>query len=140
MSIRTRVLGVALALAAGSAAAQEAPPSLDFNLHLDCMGAVTSTGSAHASLGNELLVDVEGYVGRLRLPRAMLKPGDAGWRPLRAVKVDEHLVTAQLWASFIHRQLVVIDRVSGHIDFAGYDGFGYHGDCQPYDANSAQKF
>ncbi len=131
-------MGVALAFAAGSAVAQQAPPPLDFSLHLDCTGVVAAAG--HATPHNELLVDVDGYVGRVRLPRVMLKPGDEGWRRLRRVNVDEHLVTAQLWATFINRSPVVIDRVSGHIEFAGYNGFTYTGDCRPYDVNAAQRF
>jgi hypothetical protein len=59
---------------------------------------------------------------------------------MRDIKLDEHLITGHFWMSPWNRPSVVIDRVTGRIALAGFHGFGFHGDCLPYDANAAQRF
>jgi hypothetical protein len=132
MPTRIGVFGVALAFVAGVAAAQGAPPSLAFDLHLRCTGAV---------LADDLvLVDIVGDRGRIRLPPVMRHAGgDAGWRPMWGLRVDEHLITGRFEMNLWNRPLVVIDRVTGRIGFTAFRGFAFHGDCLPYDANAAQK-
>ena len=135
--------GVALAFMAGSAMAQAQgePPSLAFDLHLHCLGATSVVGEGPVSADDPMLVDITGDRGRIRVPHIMRHPGgDEGWRPMRDIKLDEHLITGHFWMSPWNRPSVVIDRVTGRIALAGFRGFGFHGDCLPYDANAAQKF
>jgi hypothetical protein len=133
MPTRIGVFGVALAFMAGAAVAQHTPPSLAFDLHLRCTGA---------GLANDpVLVAVAGDRGRIRLPHALRHSiGDEGWRPMWDISVDEHLITGRFEMNLWNRPLVVIERVTGRINFTAFRGFGFHGDCIPYDANTAQKF
>jgi hypothetical protein len=134
--------GIALALVAGSAAAQAQgePPSLAFDLHLQCLGATSHAGVV-VSAADPLLVDITGDRGRVRIPHVMRHPGgDEGWRSMGDIKLDEHLITSHFWLSVWNRPSMVIDRVTGRISLIGFSGFGFHGDCRPYDANEAQKF
>ena len=135
--------GVALAFMAGSAAAQAQgePPSLAFDLHLQCLGATSVVGLGPVSADDPMLVDITGDRGRIRIPHIMRHPGgDEGWRPLWGLKLDEHLINGHFAMNLWNRPSVTIDRVSGRIALIGFRGFAFHGDCLPYDANAAQKF
>ena len=135
--------GVALAFVAGSAAAQAQgePPSLAFDLHLRCLGATSHVGAGLVSADDPLQVDITGDRGRIRIPHVMRHPGgDEGWRPMHDIKLDEHLITGHFWMTPWNQPSVVIDRVTGRISLVGFRGFGFHGDCLPYDANVSQKF
>ncbi len=141
MPFRTRVFGVALALVAGSAAAQGQPPGLAFDLHLSCLGVTTHAGVGPVSADDPLLVDITGDEGRIRIPHVMRHPGgDEGWRPMRDLKLDEHLITGHFAMSLWNRPSVVIDRATGHLDLVGFRGFGFHGACAAYDPNAVRKF
>jgi hypothetical protein len=143
MPFRNWVFGVALAFAAGSAAAQAVgePPSLAFDLHLQCLGATSVVGAGLVSAADPMLVDITGDRGRIRIPHIMRHPGgDEGWRPLKDLKLDEHLITGHFAMNLWNWPSVTIDRVSGRIALVGFRGFAFHGDCAAYDANAAQKF
>jgi hypothetical protein len=141
MSGKIGLAGLALALVAGSAAAQGEPPNLAFALHLRCLGVV-SYDTAPITVDNALLVDIEGDRGRIRMPRVLRQPGggDVGWRPLHEIKMDEHLITGHFAVSPWNWPSVVIDRVSGHLDLVGFRGYAFHGDCGAYDPNDDRRF
>ncbi|HEX4198860.1 MAG TPA: hypothetical protein VHZ26_15595 [Caulobacteraceae bacterium] len=136
--MRIWVFGLALALAAGSAAAQDlAPPGLAFELHLDCT-------AAHA--GGEVFVDVTGDQGRILLARAAAahKRGNDDWRPLSDIQVDDHLITARFSTGLLGGLLggpsMTVDRMTGRIDISGSRNTAFHGDCTAIDPNAARKF
>jgi hypothetical protein len=141
MSSKMGLAGVALALVAGAAAAQGEPPSLAFDLHLRCLGVV-SYATEPITVDNALLVDIDGDRGRIRMPRILRQPGggDVGWRPLHAIRVDQHLVSGHFDITPWNRPSVVIDRVSGHLDLVGFRGYAFHGDCAAYDPNDDRRF
>ncbi|HEY5007966.1 MAG TPA: hypothetical protein VII42_08175 [Caulobacteraceae bacterium] len=137
------VFGAALAFLAGSATAQAVgePPSLAFDLHLHCLGATSVVREGPVSADDPMLVDITGDRGRIRIPHIMRHPGgDEGWRPLKDLKLDEHLITGHFALNLWNWPSVTIDRVTGRIALIGFHGFAFHGDCAAYDASTAQKF
>jgi hypothetical protein len=142
MPFRIWVLGAALALAASAAVAQEAPPGLALNLHLHC--AAGKTDPTAGPTGDQVLVDVLGDLARIRIPSNVLPAkqggGEADWKPISDLQVDDHLITGHVGMGFLNKPSLTIDRMSGRIDVGGAKGFGFHGNCAAYDQNAAPKF
>jgi hypothetical protein len=138
------VFGLALALAAGSAAAQDlAPPGLAFELHLHCAAGKTMPADLGAPsaprTGDEVYVDITGDQGRILLPHAVAahKKGSDDWKALSNIQLDDHLITAHYSSGLFGGPSMTVDRMTGRIDISGHDAF--HGDCDAIDPN-ARKF
>ena len=160
MPSRTGVIALALAaFSASAAASQPLPPPLSFDLHLHCTGSWTAPVSkprvgigaqphpapaaVAPSPAEEVLVDFEGDQGRIRIPRdwvGHLLGGDTGWRSISDLVVEERQITGRFWVNPIDRPALVIDRMTGRIDVAGFRDSGFHGDCSAYDPNETPKF
>lgn len=161
----TKAAGIAaLAILGSPAAGQEAPQTLA--LHLQCVGEGSFTrarrGSAFASDSNggfasvgmttfdesriedDVLVDVTGDQGRIRIPRRMLPPlhsGDIdGWRAISPLTISDREIAGQFSMNFANKPSVTIDRVTGRIEIAGHRDFGFRGDCRAYDPATDRKF
>jgi hypothetical protein len=136
-----RLFAVALVFAAGSAVAQEAPPSLALDLHLQCAAGKADPAAGH--IDDEVLVDILGDQARIRFPSAALphrRGGDADWKPISDLQVDDHLIAGQVALNLLGHQALNIDRMTGRIDIGGAKGSGFHGDCAAVDQNAAPKF
>jgi len=141
MPTRMRIFGVALVFAAGSAIAQEAPPSLALDLHLQCAAGTSDPAAGH--IDDEVLVDILGDQARIRFPRTALprrRGGDADWKPISDLQVDDHLITGHVAMSLLSHPSLNIDRMTGRIDVGGAKGSGFHGDCAAVDQNATPKF
>jgi hypothetical protein len=144
--MRNWVFGLALALLAGSAVAQDmAPPGLAFELHLHCAAGKTAPvdldDAATPRIGDEVYLDITGDQGRILLAHvtaAHKKPND-DWKALSNIQIDDHLITAHYSTSIFGGPLVTVDRMTGRIDIAGSPVTAFHGDCDAVDPN-AQKF
>ena len=109
-------------------------------------------GSANASattfdearINDDVLVDITGDQGRIRIPRRMLPPlhssDQEGWRVISPLLVGERDIRGQFSMNFINKPSVSIDRATGRIEIAGHQDFGFRGDCRAYNPNTERKF
>lgn len=155
--MKSMIIGVALLLPT---------PAFADTLHLVCLGAgsasrVTQTfGSVYGSNGNSAWGNivghkdvpfddqvnielVDGQMGRIRMPRAMLPKihgGEGGWFNLDDVSMKADEITATAKVNVLNHPKVRLDRLQGHISISGKAG-DYSGVCQPYDpATVTRKF
>jgi hypothetical protein len=106
--------------------------------------SVSATTFDEARINDDVLVDITGDQGRIRIPRRMLPPvhsGDEeGWRSISPLTVNDREIRGHFSMNFINKPSVSIDRVTGRIELAGHRDFGFRGDCRAYDPSTERKF
>jgi hypothetical protein len=108
----------------------------------------SASGSAttfdEARINDQVLIDITGDQGRIRIPRRMLPPlhssDSEDWRPISPLSVGDRQIRGNFSMNFINKPSVSIDRVTGRIEIAGHRDFGFRGDCRAYDPNTERKF
>lgn len=88
-------------------------------------------------------VEIDGNVGRIRMPRALLPPahgGKDGWFALKALATNDREITATVPLNFLSAPKLRLDRISGQIEIEGAKGF-FSGQCESYNpARTVRKF
>lgn len=83
---------------------------------------------------DEIMVDVTGADGRVRIPDRWLPPLHThtadGWRTLSSLTVSDTEIRGRFEINFLLRPTLVISRLTGRIDVVGQGRFA--GECQPY--------
>lgn len=82
-------------------------------------------------------VDINGDLARVRVPRRFLPPlhgGGDGWFSVKDLQITEEAVTGMVLINFANHPRLRIDRRSGSIALDGKVG-SYAGKCEPYDAS-----
>jgi len=106
--------------------------------------SATITTFDETRIDDDVLVDITGDQGRIRIPRRMLPPlhsGDQeGWRAISPLSVTNREISGHFSMNFVNKPSVSIDRVTGRIEIAGHRDFGFRGDCRAYDPNKERKF
>lgn len=140
-----------------------AEPAAAQALHLVCAGEgvanKTSVTSGHAQNSNgdfasaqiygqravgfedQVNIDINDGVGRIRMPRTMLPPirgGKDGWFELKNLKIGENEITASAAVSILNSPKVRIDRISGMLNISGKSG-DFSARCQPYDPENVKR-
>jgi hypothetical protein len=148
-------------------AALAASPATADSIHLICQGtgvamsSDTTVGSAYANNGVEVqgnsttysrqrtaervTVELEGNVGRIQMPNALIPPlnsgGKNGWWPLDRLVVGDAEITGRFTLNFLNKPQVRIDRRTAQISIRGFAGLGFDGDCETFDPDpAARKF
>lgn len=155
------VLAIPLALVGSVVMAQEAPQSVS----LICGGAgsanrqttttafgfdnygnsATGTAFGQRSVGfdDQVMVEIAGNTGRIRMPRAMLpivRGGKDGWFEIKDIRWGENEITGSVAVNPFNNPKLRLDRIQGHIGLSGKAG-DFSGRCEPYDpARVERKF
>jgi len=97
-------------------------------------GSGSVTARERASEDDEIMVDVTGAGGRVKIPDSWLPPLHNhtvdGWRTLSSLAVSDTEVRGRFEINFLLRPTLVISRLTGRIDIVGQGRFA--GGCQPY--------
>ena len=95
-------------------------------------GSVTAREMATEE--DEIMVDVTGANGRVKIPDSWLPPlhnhTADGWRTLSSLTVSDTEIRGRFEINFLLRPTLVISRLTGRIDIVGQGRFA--GGCQPY--------
>jgi len=103
-------------------------------------GTFTYSGSGSVmarekvSENDEIMVDVTGADGRVRIPDSWLprlhnQTAD-GWRTLSSLTVSDTEIRGRFEINLLLRPTLVVSRLTGRIDVVGQGRFA--GECQPY--------
>jgi hypothetical protein len=92
---------------------------------------------------DEIMVDVTGADGRVRIPDRWLPPlhthAADGWRTLNSLTVSDTEIRGRFQINFLLRPTLVISRLTGRVDIVGQGRFA--GECQPYQPGvTARRF
>ncbi len=83
---------------------------------------------------DEIMVDVTGADGRVRIPDRWLPPLHTrtpdGWRALSSLTVSDTEIRGRFEINLLLRPTLVISRLTGRIDIVGQERFA--GGCKPY--------
>lgn len=106
-------------------------------------GSGSVTARETVSEDDEMMVDITGAGGRLRIPDRWLPPlhnrTAEGWRTLSSLTVSDTEIRGRFEINFLLRPTVVINRLTGRIDVVGQGRFA--GECQPYQPGvTARRF
>ena len=92
------------------------------------------TARERASEDDEIMVDVTGADGRVKIPDSWLPPlhnhTADGWRTLSSLTVSDTEIRGRFEINFLLRPTLVISRLTGRIDVVGQGRFA--GECHPY--------
>jgi hypothetical protein len=105
----------------------------------------SGSGSVNAremvSEDDEIMVDVTGTDGRVKIPDRWLPPlhtsSADGWRTLSSLTVSDTEIRGRFEINFLLRPTLVISRLTGRIDVVGQGRFA--GECQPYQPGAAAR-
>jgi len=104
-------------------------------------GSGSVTAPRTVSQHDEIMVDVTGAGGRIRIPDSWLPPlhtrAADGWRKLNSLTVSDTEIRGRFEINFLLRPTVVISRLTGRIDVVGQGRFA--GECQPYQPGDAVR-
>jgi hypothetical protein len=115
-----------------------------FDYHTGHTVSAQGTTTHREQVGAEVLVDITGDTGRIKLPPSLTpvvhSRSDQGWRQFSSLRIDDTQFRGRFSLNFINKPNVTINRVTGHIDIAAFDG-SFSGECNAYDTTSgARKF
>lgn len=103
----------------------------------------TVIGQRSQGFEDQIALDLQGEVGRVRMPRTMLPAihgGDDGWFKLKNIKVKSNEITATVGVNFINSPKLRLDRYTGTVSISGKAG-DFAGQCQRFDpATTSRKF
>lgn len=90
----------------------------------------------------EVLVEIDGDRGSIRLPKKLIPPvhsgGSSGWWDLQNVRTDRDEITATFKLNGFNKPNLLIDRRTGRISIKGMSSF--RGDCQSNEDDGRRKF
>lgn len=97
-----------------------------------------------AQVDSEVLVDIIGDGGRIKLPPtltpAIRSRSDDGWRDFTTLSVGEAEINGRFALNFLNKPSVTINRMTDHINITALSR-SFSGLCHPYDtATAARKF
>jgi hypothetical protein len=106
-------------------------------------GSGSVMGREMVSEDDEIMVDVTGAAGRVRIPDRWLPPLHTrtadGWRTLSSLTISDTEISGRFEINFLLRPTLVISRLTGRIDVVGQGRFA--GKCQPYQPGvTARRF
>lgn len=94
-----------------------------------------ATTSEIARTNERFMVEIQGDLVRVRIPRPMVPAinggGDAGWWSLSDVEMADASISGRFRFNFLNKPTVTISRVTGDIDVRGSYGFSFQGQCAP---------
>jgi hypothetical protein len=97
-------------------------------------GSSSVMGREMESEDDEIMVDVTGADGRVRIPDRWLPPlhnrTADGWRTLSSLTVSDTEIRGRFAINLLLRPALVINRLTGRIDVVGQGRFA--GECHPY--------
>lgn len=103
----------------------------------------TLTGQRSVGFDDQVMVEINGATGRIRMPRAMLPPvrgGKDGWFEIKNVRWTETEITGSVGVNPFNNPKLRLDRLQGHLGLNGKAG-DFSGRCEPYDpATVTRKF
>lgn len=103
----------------------------------------TAWGQRSVGFGDQVMVEINGATGRIRMPRAMLPPmhgGKDGWFEIKNLRWSENEITGSVGVNPFNNPKLRIDRLQGYLGLNGKAG-DFSGRCEPYDpATVVRKF
>lgn len=103
----------------------------------------TAYGQRSVGFDDQVMVEITGTTGRIRMPRAMLPPirgGKDGWFEIKNVHWAENEITASVGVNPFNNPKLRLDRIAGALSLSGKAG-DFSGRCEPYDpATVVRKF
>lgn len=103
----------------------------------------TAYGQRSVGFGDQVMVEINGTTGRIRMPRAMLPPvhgGKGGWFEIKSIRWAENEVTGSVGVNPFNNPKLRLDRIQGALNLSGKAG-DFSGQCEPFDpATVVRKF
>lgn len=106
-------------------------------------GSYTSTQSYRRDtpFSEEVLIELSGDSGRVRIPQTMLpliRGGDGGWMQLRNISVTPTEITASATINLFNRARLRINRITGIMSMSVLRG-RFDGRCEAYDPSQVRR-
>lgn len=98
-------------------------------------------GTRSVGFDDQVVVELNGDTGRIRMPRAMLptiRGGKDGWFAIEKIRTTDKEITGSVQVSVLNSPKLRIDRMLGMIAINGKSG-DYSGRCEPYDPTTIQR-
>lgn len=125
---------------AGGAARTNSTSGFGFN-NRGGSGFAAMFSDANVPFEDQVVVEITGNVGRIRMPRAMLpviRGGKDGWFEIKNLKWAENEVTGSVAVYAFNNPKLRLDRIQGAISLNGKSG-DFAGRCERFDPATVQR-
>ena len=104
--------------------------------------AVSLSHKVDIGFEDEVLVQIEGDTGKIRIPKA-IRPainsgGDEGWWRVKDLRITHDEIRGKVTLNPIRNPKIRISRLTGRISISGASG-NFSGYCQPYDPATVER-